>query len=278
MSNVATDYYSWCLHSYNSKLRTIAVLNFTGYFDESGTHAGSRVIVVAGYVSPEREWRRLEIKWKKRLRREGAKYYHTTDIEAATPRGPYKGWSRLKADRLTASLLPLIRDHIKWGFAVYLLREDWEAVKRSAQIVFRDYNKFPYVLLSKMCIEGLAVMLGKHLPKGEKISFIFERNDSSGKIVDGYNELVKRPAYSSCGAIQIGEKTLFPGLQAADLAAWHYRRFVEQKHGFRDDNHPAVNTVLPQNMELRYIVKKALKEEFQRLERRSLALPPTLAS
>lgn len=46
------------------------MLNLNGYFDESGIHAQAPVIVVAGYVAPEQDWRRFEIKWKKILKEE----------------------------------------------------------------------------------------------------------------------------------------------------------------------------------------------------------------
>jgi hypothetical protein len=245
------------------------VLNYTGFFDESGTDENSKVIVVGGYVSPARSWRRLEIKWKKRLTKENVPYYHTTDIEGFPPRGIYKGWSRQRADRLTDGLVPLLKDHIEWGFAVYLLREDWNGVIQAARQVYapHEIKKFPYVLLSKMCIEGLVLFWGDQLPKGEKIGFVFERNDCSGKIVDGYTALAKRPTYAPrCGTIQIGDnKQNFPGLQAADLLAWHYRRFIEQREGYRSENHRLTEKTLLPNMELRYIRKAALIEQFKRL-------------
>src|SRR5690348_12114049 len=123
-----TDYVSWLLHSENCKSGLIAVLNYTGYFDESGTHAQSPVIVVGGYVSPAQDWRRLEIKWRKVLKKAGAPYYHTTDLEQNPPRRIYKGWTRERADKLTDRLIPLLKDHVKWGLAIYVLRDDWLSV------------------------------------------------------------------------------------------------------------------------------------------------------
>jgi hypothetical protein len=84
-----------------TRSEVLTVLEPAGYFDEAGIHSQSLVIVVAGYVARDRDWRWLEGKWKKALNEEGATCYHTTDIEADPPRGIYKGRSRPKADRLT---------------------------------------------------------------------------------------------------------------------------------------------------------------------------------
>ena len=125
-----------------------------------------------------------------------------------------------------------------------------------------------------MCIEGLIFLWGEQLPKEERIGFVFERNDCSGKIVDGYSALAKRPEFAPrCGAIQIGEdKRTFPGLQAADLLVWHYRRFIEQRVGYRSDSHRVSEKALLPKMELRLIKKTALKEEFDKLLRANSAL------
>jgi len=38
---------------------------FSVYFDESGTHSGSPVFVVAGLLSPDQQWEKLTKSWKK---------------------------------------------------------------------------------------------------------------------------------------------------------------------------------------------------------------------
>jgi hypothetical protein len=35
-------------------------MTLTGYFDESGTHAGSELMLMAGFVGDARQWRKFE--------------------------------------------------------------------------------------------------------------------------------------------------------------------------------------------------------------------------
>jgi len=35
-----------------------------GYFDESGTHAGSPAVAVAGVLGPQDDWNRFESSWR----------------------------------------------------------------------------------------------------------------------------------------------------------------------------------------------------------------------
>lgn len=270
--STSTDYIAWLVHSTNSKSKLLAVLNYTGYFDESGTDVNSRVIVVGGYVSPAQDWRRLEIKWHKILNRaipKEPRYYHTTDAQANPPRGIYRGWSREKADRMTDRLIPLLKDHVRWGLAICLLREDWLSVLEIAKRVFpkpKEVDKFPYIVLSKMCIEGLVSILGDKLPREEKIGFVFERNNLSGVLVKGYEILEKNPKYARrFRGFYIGQhKEDFPGLQAADLFVWHYRRFAEHKVGYRSGEiSDATKKVLLPNVDLCIVKRAALRRELE---------------
>ena len=51
-----------CLHPRSSVWRSMALLH--AYFDESGTHAGSRVVAIAGWVAAKGEWTALEAEWQ----------------------------------------------------------------------------------------------------------------------------------------------------------------------------------------------------------------------
>lgn len=251
------------------------MLNYTGYFDEAGTDANSRVIVVGGYVSPAQDWRRLEIKWRKVLKKAGAAYYHTTDLEANPPRGIYKSWTRERANKLTDCIAPLVKDHIQWGLAVYILREDWFSAFDAVKHLFHNQpHKVPYVLLSRICIEGLIQTLDKKLPRQEKIGFVFEENDFTGLIVEGHNQLAKNPDYGHRfrGIATSRVKEDLPALQAADFFVWHYKRLMEQIKGYRtQDLHRAVRHAIRKDFELRFVDASILKELWTEFVRRYLS-------
>jgi hypothetical protein len=55
-------------------------MDFTAYFDESGTHAGSPVSVMAGFVGDARQWRKFEKRAAKLFRRFRVDVFHTIDV------------------------------------------------------------------------------------------------------------------------------------------------------------------------------------------------------
>jgi hypothetical protein len=78
----------------------MAILDLKTCFDESGTDAESKVVVLAGYIATAADWTTVETGLQPVLDTDGAAFYHATDAEAEPRRrGIYKGWSRSKAHR-----------------------------------------------------------------------------------------------------------------------------------------------------------------------------------
>ena len=227
------------LHPASATHRMMAVIELNGYFDESGTHAQAPVIVVAGYLSPARDWRRFEIKWRKVLKEEDADYLHTADLEADPPRGIYEGWTRRKADHLSDRLVPLAVRYAGRPYGVHFLASAWYAAVPFVKEFLPDRSHdAPYKILAKACIE--AVIRTQEASFAEQIAFGFENNDWSNALLAGY-QIIKRehPRSSILGPLAIYDKYDPKNpehsnvmLQAADLLAWHYRKFTEIRKGF----------------------------------------------
>lgn len=234
----------------------LAVLSPSGYFDEAGIHSQAPVIVVAGYVAPDRDWRRLEIKWKKVLRDEGADYYHATDIEANPPRGIYKGWSRAKADRLTDRIVPIAAHFKGRVYGVHILASAWYAAVPFVKNFLPDRpQEAPYLLLAKNCIE--VVIHSQSEDFKEQIAFVFARNDFSHQLLAGY-EVMKQTGPSLLGRLRIDDMSDNVMLQAADLISWHYRYATEIRNGFRKPPlHRATAALIRRDDIFRYVPEKA---------------------
>jgi hypothetical protein len=219
------------------------------------------MIAVAGYVAPERDWRRLEIKWNKVLREEDAEFLHTTDLEANPPRGIYAGWSRRKADRLSDRLVPIAARYAGRPYGVRISADTWY----SAVPFVKDYlpnrpHDVPYLILSKDCIEQVDSMESSF---EEKIAFVFECNDFSQALLKGYR-VVKQvsPRPSLLGALAFDEKKGNPMLQAADLLAWHYRRVAELKEQSRLDANTVHRAVFKLLLHPQAVLREVPKEIF----------------
>ena len=53
----------------------------TAFFDESGTHLDSTVVVVGGYVASEDQWFMFRQEWEDMLHREGIPAIHRVSLE-----------------------------------------------------------------------------------------------------------------------------------------------------------------------------------------------------
>lgn len=235
------------------RARRLAVFNSVGYFDEAGIHSQSRVIVVAGYVASKRDWRRLEIKWKKALKKEGVDYYHTTDIEADPPRGIYQGWTRARADKLTDRIYPLAVEYASRPFGVHIERSTWyAAVPFVERFLPGRPHDGPYMLLAKHCIETVI----DSQPEGcsEQVGFVFAENDFTDHVVRGYRtikEVSPRPSlFGPFATDRMRENVM---LQAADLLAWHYRRANEIRKRLRPLQIHRATLPLLENGTFRYV-------------------------
>ena len=74
-----------------------------GYFDDSGTHDDSDVVLWGGFVGQEDDWRSLEPEWNARLRVDGINAFHMKDCAGEIGRGAF-------ADMDYASRQNLIHD------------------------------------------------------------------------------------------------------------------------------------------------------------------------
>ena len=256
---------AFLLHRYDARVRTIAVFDLAGYFDEAGTHAASNIVVVAGYVASGTDWKELEKCWFDALRDEGdgAAFYHTTDIEADPPRGIYKGWSREKADHLTDAVVPIAAKYAGRGFAIHVATADWYAAMPvvKEKLPTRPHDVL-FQILAKSCMEAVIDETNNKLPPNETVVFIFEDNDFSQVTLDDYKVLRRdHPLTHRFGALAFKpDKSKIPGLQAADLIAWHYRRATEIRRGFRKEPiHRSVQQLMRPDFIFRFLNRAQLQ-------------------
>jgi hypothetical protein len=184
---IQRTYLGWLLQS---EMLAVLEVRPAGFFDEAGIHSQSSIIVVAGYVARDRDWRWLEDKWKAVLKEEGADFYHTTDIEANPPFGIYKGWSRAEADHLTDRIVAIAAHFKGRAYGVHILASVWyAAVLFVKKFLPNRSHDGPYLLIAKNCIETVIAKQPKSF--NERIAFVFARNDYTNHLLAGY-EIIKQ--------------------------------------------------------------------------------------
>ena len=80
------------------------------YLDESGTHAESPVIVVAGVAATRPHWETFSLQWKALLDAWNIEFFHMADFE--NRQGLYAGWCDAQRHERLNALLTLIAKHV----------------------------------------------------------------------------------------------------------------------------------------------------------------------
>ncbi|HXX76204.1 MAG TPA: DUF3800 domain-containing protein [Nitrospiraceae bacterium] len=204
----------------------------SGTHDRSGTHPGSDVIAVAGYLAHEEDWKHFQGRWTKCLNK-----YHVDEFHLARfmrdKELPYRNWSKEKRDEFINELIAIARRHTCGGFGGLVVVDDYNKIL-PAQI--KREHKHPYYFCFQMLIDILLSELDTlHLPAGEQVAFIFEQNQ---QFADGATESYKRIKQfrdkgNRLGSITFGSRKQHVPLQAADLIAYTIRaelsRFTKAK-------------------------------------------------
>lgn len=96
----------------------------TGYFDESGTHGGSPVTIMAGVLGTANQWRRFETELVKLKARYGFTVFHTKEFKDRS--GEFWGWSAAKQSGLLAELVELLSNGFMRANVFTVMNEDFE--------------------------------------------------------------------------------------------------------------------------------------------------------
>lgn len=122
-----------------SKADTLAF--FKAYFDESGTHESSPVVIVAGAIAEDVSWNALCYSWNAVLKEYGVKRFHATDLNAR--RGEFSGWSDEKRNEFYGKLVEIMRIHLTIFIGNGLRRSDFDEVS----LEFPDVKLTDYQML-----------------------------------------------------------------------------------------------------------------------------------
>ncbi len=82
---------------------------FTAYFDESGTHNNS-AIVVAGYIATDKQWVEFSQNWNDLLQDQGISHFHRTDLESL--KKEFRGWDDPRKIRVIQQAQGIIRSRV----------------------------------------------------------------------------------------------------------------------------------------------------------------------
>jgi hypothetical protein len=182
------------------------------FFDESGTHEPSEVIISGVAWAAEETWRRWTFDWQ--VQKQPIKVYHAVDCHNRD--GEFAGWGRAKRDGYVKGLLPVVARHEIEGRIAGFHRQVLEREMRSRPDV-RHWMGDPYLTAFAFALRRTWDVLAA---RGHReIMFVHEVNEYREAIREHF-ELQKRKHPNSLAMLRFGGKADFVPLQCADILAY----------------------------------------------------------
>ncbi len=192
---------------------------FAAFLDESGTHEGSEVTVVAGALSRQSSWSSIVGQWCKVLEKYDVPYFHATDV--ANFRGPYRNWNENTRRGFLETLLKITRKESITLVAHSLWTDLFKRVKQ-------DFPEVP-VTAYQICCEWCLALIGNLAMRRNRmppVAITFESGQNTHSLVlrgtmhwARFEEFRKR---AGIGAVTFAEKSAHVELQLADLVAFEF--------------------------------------------------------
>lgn len=195
------------------------------YFDESGSHDGSPVLCVAGYLIPEERRQEFNAKWIETLESKGLTHFHMVDC--AHGNGEFAKLEKSERIEVQTKLIELIKDSSARGIGAMIVASVYKHLMPFHPNMGSAYN---YCIWH--CLEATRLWI-EELGSAVEIDYHFERGHQSDSEADRIMTFAfaapagRKPfGYASHAFV---DKRAIPGVQAADLLAW--QMCTDWKHG-----------------------------------------------
>jgi hypothetical protein len=120
------------------------------FFDESGIHAGAKILTVGGWVATEDEFASLASHWNTTLRRVGVNAFHFVDFNHSIKQ--FAGWSPKWKEMFLRDLFDVLRRREVMGVTCGIVMDDLKnAIKDSSGTVLHE-KYGPYWVCLQYCV------------------------------------------------------------------------------------------------------------------------------
>jgi hypothetical protein len=193
------------------------------YFDESGTHDGSRVLCVGGFVIDSDAAREFDAKWGEMLQKYNLPYFHMTDC--ASGFAPFDKLDQQGCIDAATEAIQLIRRYISGGIMTSIYPSDYATYAPDHVLVGSAYSFCVHV-----CLTGVQDWAKRYGYTGDA-AYIFESGHASqsesNRIMNQIfsNPLLRQKQHYLSHTF--ADKLKVRLLQAADLISWHW--YTENK-------------------------------------------------
>jgi hypothetical protein len=232
----------------------------TAYFDDSGTHRDSKIVLYGGLIGlDEKHWRTFDFAWKAKLadplpraNKPPLRKFHMTDCMARD--GEFFGYSEPERDAVIHDFRQIILDSGLYGYVCAVHLPDWDHIVGSRSV--NGLNDPDFYCMSRVIQWSTSPdILGP-----QKLALVFD--DIRGKrainerLLAMYQEArnlnARREVISSI-SFRPSEKCV--GLQGADLVAWE--TYNQARNWLQDNSTPTRQHLTPLAESGRFIAHMA---------------------
>jgi hypothetical protein len=203
------------------------------YFDESGTHGPSEIMVLSGFLGRLDQWTRFEERFAALKKRHGFRVFHAVEFRAQ--KGEFKTWTGQQMKALVDDLRPLISFGLTDSVAVTL---DNSSFKEHYKLEPTRLDS-AYGLCFRTCLYYLMMQAirRKHNGKLPQLHVVLEAGHrNSGDAERIFKEVQKE--YGKLGilrSLKLAKKDECDPIMIADLAAYY---ILQVNRSARSTNRP----------------------------------------
>jgi hypothetical protein len=201
------------------------------YFDDSGTHYDSEVVVMGGLIGTLSQWRGFEADWATKLaspapRKPALKMFHLSHCSSKD--GEFRSYSQAECDLVTHDFRRIIEKAELISTASAIDRGAWDELVVGR---LRDVLGPALVPCFINCIDETISVASVH-PEGRRVEIIFDQGIECERlrhIADLYTRPLGNPWIASITFANVRNAT---PLQGADMSAtetyWHAKQWLRE--------------------------------------------------
>ena len=214
----------------------IAVVLAEAYIDESGTHKGSSIFCLGGYLFEKDGAAALAQEWQAVLEKKGISFFHMN--ECCNQQGEFANLSKTECDQMARKMIALTREHSIHGFGVEVVEDDYDHIMPNE---FKRVFGSAYAFCTAECITMVRRWAQRTGTTGQ-VSYFFESGaDRQGEANRILKEMFSPDRPHKEGGLQYAghgfyDKRIVSPLQTADILA--YRWYVERSRQIEGSSYP----------------------------------------
>ena len=226
---------------------------YHGYFDESGTHDGSDVVAVVGYLGTYESWNRWEEEWDSVMAHYAVTDFHMNKFEGRFDEFNWKRywfwpWADETRKRLIERVTTICQQRTIIGLGCALVREQYEKVLTEK---IQGDLRHPYYFCMYACLNML-LNLGPHwttesgqierrIDSIKPVDFLFDQKPGKFRFGDSkitWEALAQNffqklkcgldPKGETLRSLTFGDRRTYPQLRAADLITYETAKMARQ--------------------------------------------------